>query len=261
MIQNTLNSGPNRSQGWKRDKLFNGMIKCGHCGLSVCGENKVKGNKNNKTVRRYTYYRCTHFKQRCPDPYVEEKKLLDLFENAVSNIHVGDELFDRIKDYLLKAHQARSTQYKSDKPVLQRKINELEEMRDKAYEDKLKGVISEGFFTKRNNCWTEEITLLNEDLNDLKSTNKELYQRSVLNFELANQARNLYKKQNPDKQVKFLKLLLSNSLLKDGILQFEFKKTFDLVLNMKNTPNESDWWAHKDLNLGPIGYEPSALTN
>ena len=25
--------------------------------------------------------------------------------------------------------------------------------------------------------------------------------------------------------------------------------------------NEANWWAHQDLNLGPCGYEPRALTN
>ncbi len=25
--------------------------------------------------------------------------------------------------------------------------------------------------------------------------------------------------------------------------------------------NSQVWWAHQDLNLGPFGYEPTALTN
>ena len=26
-------------------------------------------------------------------------------------------------------------------------------------------------------------------------------------------------------------------------------------------PISEEWWAHQDLNLGPLGYEPIALTN
>jgi hypothetical protein len=31
--------------------------------------------------------------------------------------------------------------------------------------------------------------------------------------------------------------------------------------NIRRRRIGEDWWAHQDLNLGPLGYEPIALTN
>lgn len=244
LIQKNMRN-PNKSKGWKRDKLFNNMIKCGHCGLSVCGEQKIKKNRTNDKVRTYMYYRCSHYKQKCPDPYIEEKRLLDVFEDAVSNIHIDNELFSRIREYILKAHQARSSHYHTYKPDLQKRIADLERLRDQAYEDKLKGSIDEAFFNKRFNGWTDELAELNEELRDLEDKNETMLKRSLLTFELANHARNLYKNQNSEEKVKFLKLILSNSFLKDGKLEFEYKKPFDMVMEVSKTKK---WWRELDLN-------------
>ncbi|MBT6120797.1 recombinase family protein, partial [bacterium] len=223
LIQKNMR-GPNKSGKWKKDKLLNGVLKCGHCGLSVCGDRKIKKNKHNTKIRQYVYYRCSHYKQKCTDPYIEETSLFELFEGAVENLHIDDELFERIKGYLLKAHQAKTKQYNHEKPIIQRRVNDLEALRSKAYEDKLKGLIEESFFNKQYNEWTNQITQLKEQLDSIQMKNEKILHRSVLTFELANQARNLYKTQIPEEKSKFIKMLLSNVLLKDGKLSFEYKK-------------------------------------
>lgn len=42
-----------------RSLAFAGLIFCGHCSGAVTGDIKQKG--------RYIYYRCGHYKQKCPD--------------------------------------------------------------------------------------------------------------------------------------------------------------------------------------------------
>ncbi len=196
-----------------------------------------------RKIKEYIYYRCTHYKQKCPDPYMEEQSLFSLFESAVSDISVNEDMFTKIKQYLLKVHQARSTQYNETKPVLIKRIREIETLRDKAYEDKLKGVIDEEYFNGRYNQWTKDIADFREELSTIESKNDKILHRCVLTFELANQARNLYKKQVPEQKARFLKMLLSNSFLKDGKLQFEFKKPFDMLDGMSKKPEMSFWLA------------------
>lgn len=129
--------------------------------------------------------------------------------------------------------------YQEKKPLLLRKINELESFRDDAYEDKLRGRISQEDFDKRDNKWTVALVELREDLQILENKNEDIYQRGVLTFELANQARNLYKQQENEEKVKFLKMVLSSAFLKDGKLQFEYKKPFDLIMKVKGN---ALWW-------------------
>ena len=48
-------------------------------------------------------------------------------------------------------------------------------------------------------------------------------------LELANNAYSLYLDAPPDEKVKLLKILLSNSYMKDGKLSYEYKKPFDIL--------------------------------
>ncbi len=130
--------------------------------------------------------------------------------------------------------------------IAYKRIREIETLRDKAYEDKLKGVIDEEYFNGRYNQWTKDIADFREELSTIESKNDEILHRCVLTFELANQARNLYKKQVPEQKARFLKMLLSNSFLKDGKLQFEFKKPFDMLVGMSKKPEMSVWLALVD---------------
>ena len=59
-------------------------------------------------------------------------------------------------------------------------------------------------------------------------------------------------------QAEIVKLLLSNRLLKDGTIQYSYVKPFDVLVELTRG---QVWWAHPDLNGGPAGYEPAALTN
>ncbi len=70
-VQRQLKAG-NKPSYDKPEIAFAHLITCGHCGCSVIGDSKQQG--------RYIYYRCTHFKQKCPDKYIREEKLTEQFE-------------------------------------------------------------------------------------------------------------------------------------------------------------------------------------
>jgi len=65
---------PNRPRRKRRRFAYNGMIRCGECGLSVTGEVKV-----NRHGSRYVYYHCTKrsLDQPCAQPYVPVAVLED----------------------------------------------------------------------------------------------------------------------------------------------------------------------------------------
>jgi site-specific DNA recombinase len=50
----------------KHDFAFGGLQTCGHCGCALVGDTK-KG--------RYVYYRRTHFRENCPEPYTRKELL------------------------------------------------------------------------------------------------------------------------------------------------------------------------------------------
>ena len=56
---------------------FAGLVRCGHCDCALTGEIH-KG--------RYVYYRCSHYKARCPEPYAREETLTEQFATMLDNL-------------------------------------------------------------------------------------------------------------------------------------------------------------------------------
>ena len=75
----------------KRNFAFGRMISCGHCGCTLVGEIK-KG--------KYVYYRCTHYKTGCDEPYVREEVLEEKFTDILRMIQFDEEVLDWIKTAL-----------------------------------------------------------------------------------------------------------------------------------------------------------------
>jgi len=66
-----------------------GIIKCGYCGASITGERRIKKQKNGN-VHDYTYYHCTKAKlPRCPEPYIEVKKLEKQIIELAKSINIS----------------------------------------------------------------------------------------------------------------------------------------------------------------------------
>lgn len=54
-----------RIRGIEKDFLFTGMISYGHCSCALVGD--IKKGKS-------IYYRCSHARRKCPEPYVREQR-------------------------------------------------------------------------------------------------------------------------------------------------------------------------------------------
>jgi site-specific DNA recombinase len=83
----------------KRDFAFGRMISCGHCGCTLVGEIK-KG--------KYVYYRCTHYKTDCNEPYVREEVLEEKFTDILRMLRFDEEVLDWVRTALQESHDDTS---------------------------------------------------------------------------------------------------------------------------------------------------------
>lgn len=75
------------------DFLYPGIVKCGICGYSFCGERQKKRN---------IYYRCSLFDRNCPNTaYISEKQLTQSFRMHLKRIGLDKDLYEHVK-YSLK---------------------------------------------------------------------------------------------------------------------------------------------------------------
>ena len=58
-------------------KPFNGLLKCGECGMGITGDNKIKYYKQTDRTVDYHYYHCTKKNKQisCSQPYISEESL------------------------------------------------------------------------------------------------------------------------------------------------------------------------------------------
>ena len=135
-------------------KLFTGKLICADCGASLLANTETQHRKNG-TVKRYVSYSCGAHRRSggsiCSRHSIYEKTLIKLV-TAEIRVHaqaaVVDEaaVVDRLKRQLADYDKQRLASAKQEIEKLRRRIQELEAIAVKLYEDKYSGTVSESTF-------------------------------------------------------------------------------------------------------------------
>lgn len=206
----------------KREIAYANIIECGHCGCNVVGDIKQKG--------RYIYYRCTHYKQKCPDKYIREEKLQEQFAQMVKAIQVSGEQYQFMVESL-KAINAQKDQFVTERRAeLNSEIQRINNRLSQLYEDKLDGIITHDFYLKKSNDGKERLENLNEQLSRLDGASQKQMDLGLQILEFAQSAYPLFEEMPASEQGKFLRIVLSKCCLKDGKLSPIYKKPFDVLV-------------------------------
>jgi len=119
-VQKKLMVPPKPKYGNKKFD-FKGLFKCAYCGSTIIGEDKYKLLKDGSR-RRYRYYRCTkHMDSNCPEPYTEEKVLIEQLISYISFLEKKNrdaiKLSKDIQAKMQKHSTIRDTVFKSQKII------------------------------------------------------------------------------------------------------------------------------------------------
>ncbi len=128
---------------------------------------------------------------------------------------------------------------------------------DKAYEDKLDGVIEPEFFDRKMTDWRgqeQQVRMAMQGLEDAKSSDRALDAERI--FELANKAYALYVSQNPVEKAKLLRMLFSNCSVDAVSVTPTYRKPFDMIFQRAK---KEEWSGRRDSNPRPSGPKPDAL--
>ena len=202
------------------DFAFNNLIRCGHCDCALVGEIK-KG--------RYTYYRCTHYKGKCPDPYVREEVLEEKFTDILRGLHFDEEILGWVKEALRESHGEEKEFHREAIERLQAEYNRLQRRIETAYEDKLDGRITTEFYDQKVGEWRTEQARIREATADHEAANQSYLDEGVALLELASRAADLFEKQPASEKRRLLDFVLSNCTWANGVLTPEFRQPFDMI--------------------------------
>ncbi len=207
----------------KRDFAFGRMISCGHCGCTLVGEIK-KG--------KYIYYRCTHYKTECNEPYVREEVLEEKFTDILRMLRFDDEVLEWIRTALQESHDDTSRYHLEVIDKLQKDYKRLEQRLEAMYVDKLDGKIGARFYEQKSAEWREDQKDILRRLEEHQDASQSYMDEGIALMELANRAADLFADQPASEKRRLLEFVLSNSFWANGELTPEFRQPFDMLADM-----------------------------
>ena len=258
-VQEVLDfKGRTRTGRRKHEWIFQGLLFCGHCGCAMVGEMKKK---------KYTYYRCSGYKGKCPERYVREEILVEKFEAAIGTIRLEADLLDVVSKALKESHSEEKQFHQEtllklgkEKEVLDRRIEAL-------YLDKLDGVISLDFFQQKTQEWRQSLEVVKEKIEQHGSAHFAYMAEGAQLLELSQKALELFRKFEISEKRRVLQILLSNSTWLNAQLIPVFRYPFDLFslmntgaapdlgLSPKENNGMNEWCTGRDSNSRPLPSE------
>ena len=209
-----------KAGGSVREFAFTGMITCGHCGCALTAEVKKQ---------KYIYYHCTANKQKCPEKYVREERLVQQFSALLQTLRFDDEIYDLVVKALKSSHAVERFDHGQAISRLTAEIARLVQRVDQAYVDKLDGKINEDHYVRISNQWREERQRSEEELIRYQEANHTYMDDGVALLRLAKNAHKIFESHDGPGRRMLLTFLLSNCSWKAGALTAEFREPFNLL--------------------------------
>lgn len=202
------------------DFAFSGLIACGHCGCALVAEIKKK---------KYVYYHCTGYKGKCPEKFTREEVLEECFTDILRGIKIDEEVLALVSEALRESHKDERQFHDEAVARLQAEYTKIQNRLNRAYDDKLDGVIDSITFAQKSEEWRVEQDRLLRCIAEHQQANRSYMEEGVGLLELANRAVELFENQEPREKPRLLDFVLSNCTWKDGKLTVEFRQPFDML--------------------------------
>ena len=222
--------GRNKPRRRANDKnfLFTGLIRCGHCGCALVGDIKKQ---------KYIYYRCSHFKGPCPEPYVREERLLEQFTDLIARVSLTPKMFEWLGQALKENLPAVEAERARRIEALRRDQDDIRERMKQAYIDNVDGKIDDDLFTRLTADYRNDERQILRQLDRLMDADHAYIDEGIALISMARDARRTFAEAGLERKQSLLATLLSNSTYKDGVVTASFRKPFDIIV--ESLPREA----------------------
>jgi DNA invertase Pin-like site-specific DNA recombinase len=220
-VQSILSGrGSRKTRKIKENFAFSGLLTCGHCGCALVGDIK-KG--------KYVYYRCSHYRGKCPEPYTREEVLEEKFTELLNQISFSPEVLDWVGEALHESHHDERKFHDEAIARLQREHGRVQDRIDAMYVDKLDGRIDNEFFDRKAADFRTEQARIMCDIAAHQNANQPYIEEGVRLLRLARRAAIMFADQPPAEKRKLLDCVVSDCRWKDGQLEPVYREPFGMM--------------------------------
>lgn len=231
--------------------LMGGWIRCS-CGCHIVYDPKKKINRKSGESRIYHYYHCTNGKrlhESMAGMNITNDQIWIQLGKAVDDIQIPETLAKDIAEALnqleSKAHDATRRQI----DFLRQEEALFQTQEDKLFSMRLNGEIDKETFDVQLNRIRKDRNFVIQQIENLQLSLTSVVMETVQSIlELAKNAKSFWNSQPVEEKKKVLEMILSNPVL-DGInIQYDLKKPFAILKEMKGN---DEWRTRHDSNVRP----------
>jgi len=210
-----------RSRPQTHSFAYAGMMRCGECGLSVTGEDRV-----NRFGSRYIYYHCTkrRFNYHCKQPYIEVGQLEKQIVEFLEEISISDKCHNWAISKLDRAFAKERENSKSVKACLEKAIQDTSKALDNLTQLRIRDLLTDAEFVIQRQKLQGEHISLQQKLKD--QGNDSWFEPTRMFISFSNRAVSWFNEGNDQTKRLILEVAGSNPILKDKKLLIEARKPF-----------------------------------
>ncbi|HOX22783.1 MAG TPA: hypothetical protein PLL10_04905, partial [Elusimicrobiales bacterium] len=152
-------------------------------------------------------------------------------------VQIDKDVLDYLIDGLKQSHADEKAYHDRAVITLHQNYQKLQEKLDKAYNDKLDGVISAEFWEKQSALWRREQEEARNAIARHESANQSYFETGTQLLELAGLAYDIYKVRSLSERRSLASFMVSNFRVEGKNLYPTYKKPFDLLAKGLLHPN------------------------
>ena len=168
--------------------------------------------------------------------YVREEVLFDAWAAQLRTLRLDSEVVTWVRTALQQSHDDLKITQRDAVGRLREQYDRVSERMTKAYEDKLDGLISAAFYEQKAKEWKEDMSRLMRSMESHNSADEAYMDLGVALVELADRTVELFQWANDAEKRQLLEFLCANAVWRDGALEVNWRKPFDLLAESPTAP-------------------------
>ena len=217
-----------------------------------------------RTKQKYIYYRCSHFKERCPEPYVREERLLEQFTDLIAQVSLAPKMYEWLGRALKENVPIVEAEHARRIDTLRRDQDDIRERMKQAYIDNVDGKIDDDLFNRLIADYRDDERKILRQLERLMDADHAYLDEGIELIAIARDARRTFAEASQDRKQSVLLTLLSNYSYRDGQVTATFRKLYDIIMEKlprekllegssgAKTPKTAEWLPELDSNQRPL---------
>ncbi len=142
--------------------VFRGLLFCGRCGQTM-----VARSRKNRPMGYICSQYARYGKKGCTSHYINEKALGEVLTGEILDLLYDEKIKPLVKAKLAEKYSGK-TDLEKEAERLELQLAARQRQQDILYRDKLEGKISEELFTRTNNYIEKSISLLKDEIRQLR---------------------------------------------------------------------------------------------